>query len=77
MKKCITLKLLILLSIVLILNNIIYLESKAALRGGAAKVNITPPVGIWLSGYGSRDKPSDAIEDELYAKAIVLDDRQN
>ncbi|MFH1717498.1 MAG: neutral/alkaline non-lysosomal ceramidase N-terminal domain-containing protein, partial [Planctomycetota bacterium] len=46
----------------------------AALKGGCGKVNITPPIGVWLSGYGGRDKPSDDIEDELYAKALVLDD---
>ncbi|MHC4752845.1 MAG: hypothetical protein ACYTFW_23620 [Planctomycetota bacterium] len=40
---------------------------RAALKGGSARVNITPPVGVWLSGYGSRDKPSDDIVDELYA----------
>ena len=47
------------------------------MKAGVAVVNITPPVGVWLSGYSSRDKPSDDIEDELYAKALVLDDGQN
>ncbi|MBN1817247.1 MAG: neutral/alkaline non-lysosomal ceramidase N-terminal domain-containing protein [Sedimentisphaerales bacterium] len=46
----------------------------AVVKGGCAKVNITPPVGVWLSGYGSRDKPSDGIADELFARALVLDD---
>lgn len=50
---------------------------RAALKGGCAKVNITPPVGVWLSGYGSRDKPSDDIADELYARALVLNDGNN
>ena len=44
------------------------------LKGGTAKVDITPPVGAWLSGYGSRNKPSEGILDPLYAKALVLDD---
>ncbi|MBN1126008.1 MAG: neutral/alkaline non-lysosomal ceramidase N-terminal domain-containing protein [Sedimentisphaerales bacterium] len=43
----------------------------AILRGGCAKVNITPPVGIWLSGY-PRDRSSDDIADELFARALVL-----
>lgn len=47
--------------------------SRAALKGGCAKVDITPPVGVWLSGYGGRDKPSDDVNDELYARALVLD----
>ena len=40
-------------------------------------MNITPPVGGWLSGYGGRDKPSEGVVDELYARALVLDNRSN
>ena len=49
-------------------------SAEGALKGGTAKVNITPPIGAWLSGYGSRNKPSEGILDPLYAKALVLDD---
>ncbi len=52
-------------------------SARAVLKGGSAKVDITPPVGVWLSGYRHRDKPSIGIEDELYAKALVVDDGQN
>ena len=45
---------------------------EAALKGGCAKVNITSPLGIPL--IGSYGKPSDDILDELYAKALVLND---
>jgi len=48
---------------------------EAALEGGCAKVNITPPLGIPL--IGSYGKPSDDILDELYAKALVLNDGTN
>ena len=48
----------------------------AALKGACAQVNITPPAGVWLSGYGSRDRPSDDISDDLYAKVLVLNDGQ-
>jgi hypothetical protein len=41
---------------------------------GAAKVNITPPVGTHLGGYGNRQHPSDDIHDELYASAHVFAD---
>ena len=51
--------------------------AEAAVRGGSARINITPPVGVWLSGYGARDKPSDDIQDDLYARALVLDDGTN
>ena len=43
-------------------------------RMGAAKVNITPPVGTHLGGYGNRRQPSDDIHDELYAAAYVFAD---
>ncbi|MGB2864736.1 MAG: neutral/alkaline non-lysosomal ceramidase N-terminal domain-containing protein [Sedimentisphaerales bacterium] len=49
-------------------------SAEGALKGGTAKVDITPPIGAWLSGYGSRNKPSEGILDPLYAKALVLDD---
>ena len=49
--------------------------SRAALQGGCAKVNITPPLGITL--IGSQGKPSDSVMDDLYAKAMVLSDGHN
>jgi neutral ceramidase len=49
--------------------------SQAELKGGCGKVNITPPLGIPL--IGSYGKPSDDILDELYAKALVLNDGNN
>jgi len=48
---------------------------EAALEGGCGKVNITPPLGIPL--IGSYGKPSDDILDELYARALVLNDGTN
>lgn len=53
------------------------LPAQGQLKGGTAKVDITPPIGAWLSGYGSRNKPSEGILDPLYAKALVLDDGQS
>lgn len=41
-------------------------------RAGAAKVDITPPVGCWLEGI-PRDQPSNAIHDPLYARAVVIE----
>ena len=49
-------------------------KTNGRLMGGAAKVNITPPVGGWLSGWEIRDKPSEGIADNLYAKALCLSD---
>jgi neutral ceramidase len=58
------------------LNGVFGSSAKGQLKGGTAKVDITPPIGAWLSGYGSRNKPSEGILDPLYAKALVLDDGQ-
>lgn len=44
------------------------------LKAGVSKVDITPYVGIWLCGFAARQKPSENIHDNLYAKAIVFDD---
>ena len=41
---------------------------------GVAKVNITPELPIWLSGYASRDRPAATTHDELWAKALVIED---
>lgn len=46
------------------------------LRAGAAEVAITPHVGAKLAGY-FQPRKSTGILDELYAKALVLDDGAN
>jgi neutral ceramidase len=72
-KRQILFEAIVLLSVNLICIGVFCPASRAALKGGCAKVDITPPVGVWLSGYGGRDKPSDDVNDELYARALVLD----
>ncbi|MCX7005883.1 MAG: neutral/alkaline non-lysosomal ceramidase N-terminal domain-containing protein, partial [Kiritimatiellaeota bacterium] len=48
----------------------------AEFQAGVARVNITPPVPYWLSGYASRTNPATAVRHELFAKALALaDDR--
>lgn len=42
-------------------------------QAGAARSDITPPVGLPMWGYGDRhDKPSEGVLDALYADAVVL-----
>ncbi|MHC4542151.1 MAG: neutral/alkaline non-lysosomal ceramidase N-terminal domain-containing protein [Planctomycetota bacterium] len=50
-------------------------SAAAELKGGCAKVNITPPLGIPL--IGSKGQPSDDVLDELHARSLVLDDGAN
>jgi neutral ceramidase len=37
-------------------------------------VNISPELPIWLSGYGGRNKPAATKHDDLWAKALVIED---
>src|SRR5262245_8982029 len=41
---------------------------------GIARTDITPAEPIWLSGYGSRNKPSEGIDGKLFAKALAIED---
>ena len=41
---------------------------------GAASVVITPDGPIWMAGYSSRDQPSQAVSQDLYAKILVVQD---
>src|SRR5262245_15628290 len=42
-------------------------------KAGAAKVDITPPIGFPMWGYGARhDRPSEGVLDSLRARALVL-----
>ena len=44
-----------------------------ALRAAAASVDITPPPGGMMDGYGSRLTPSQGVHDPLFARVLVLD----
>jgi neutral ceramidase len=45
------------------------------LHAGLARVEITPPLGTRLAGYGVKERPAEAVHDPLYATAVVF--RQN
>src|SRR5439155_22372594 len=42
---------------------------------GLAQVKITPERPVPMSGYASRNKLSEGVATDLYAKAMVLEDR--
>ncbi len=43
-------------------------------KAGLARVLITPQKPLWMAGYASRTKPSEGIAQDLYAKALALED---
>jgi hypothetical protein len=50
-------------------------ENKSATwKAGSAKIVITPEKLMWMSGYGSRDKPAEGKLHDLWAKALALED---
>lgn len=46
----------------------------AAWKAGAAKVSITPGESIWMAGFASRTKPSEGVRQEIWSKALALED---
>jgi hypothetical protein len=45
----------------------------ASLHAGAARLVVTPPLGVSLAG-SYHDRRADALHDDLYARALVIDD---
>lgn len=43
------------------------------LNAGAMHVDITPPIGLAMAGYGGRDRAAEAVREPLQATAIALE----
>jgi neutral ceramidase len=43
-------------------------------KAGVAKQKITPGALMWMAGYGSRNHPATGLLNDLYAKALVVED---
>ncbi|MBX7208485.1 MAG: neutral/alkaline non-lysosomal ceramidase N-terminal domain-containing protein [Verrucomicrobiaceae bacterium] len=43
-------------------------------KAGAASAKITPDGPMWMAGYAARTKPSEGVELDLFAKALVVQD---
>jgi putative membrane-bound dehydrogenase-like protein len=53
--------------------SVVAAELETAWLVGAAKIDITPDEPVRLSGYASRSEPTEAIDDRLSARALVLE----
>ncbi|HYT91518.1 MAG TPA: neutral/alkaline non-lysosomal ceramidase N-terminal domain-containing protein [Gemmataceae bacterium] len=49
--------------------------AKADWKVGLAQIKITPERPVPMSGYGGRTKPFEKVAQDLYVKALVLEDR--
>ena len=43
-------------------------------QAGVATTKITPQKPLWMAGYASRDKPSEGVAQDLFAKALAIRD---
>ncbi|HHW09572.1 MAG TPA: hypothetical protein GXX29_06325, partial [Firmicutes bacterium] len=57
-------------------SNILPQKSPCRWQAGWYQVDITPPLGVWMSGFGLRYKGAEGVLDPLYATAMVFDDGQ-
>ena len=44
-------------------------------KAGVATAKITPQKPMWMAGYGARKKPSEGTTQDLFAKALALEDK--
>lgn len=44
-------------------------------KAGVAKTNITPEEPMWMLGYAARNRPSEGILHDIWAKALVFEDQ--
>ncbi len=45
-----------------------------AWKAGVSRVRITPDVSLWMAGYASRTHPSEGILQDLWSKALAIED---
>ena len=44
-------------------------------KAGVSRVKITPEKAIWQAGYASRDRVSEGVRQDIWAKALALEDK--
>jgi len=50
--------------------------ASADFKAGVARLKITPEKPIWMSGYASRNRPSEGVTQDLWLKALAFEDRK-
>ena len=52
----------------------LFAADQASWKAGTARANITPTQPLWMAGFGSRTKPAEGKEIDLWIKALALED---
>lgn len=50
--------------------------AEPAWKAGTACVKITPDGSMWMAGYAARKKPSEGVAQDLFAKALAIEDEK-
>ncbi len=56
------------------LTEVVHAQESMTWKAGTARVNITPTQSMWMGGYASRDRPSEGVRQDIWAKALALQD---
>jgi neutral ceramidase len=59
----------------LLVNATVCDAQEAEWKVGLASVKITPEQPVFMAGYASRNKPYERVHDDLFAKALLLEDK--
>jgi hypothetical protein len=49
-------------------------DAASGWQAGTGRETITPPAGLWMTGYATRDRPADGAAQELWVKALAVAD---
>lgn len=66
----------ILLAVVALTSAIYGANGSKGWRAGVAKTVITPKESIWMAGYAARNKPSEGVLMDIWAKALAIEDSE-
>ncbi len=50
-------------------------QKKMIWKAGIASINITPTQSMWMAGYASRNHPSEGVRQDVWIKALALEDQ--
>lgn len=65
-----------LLAFTLVFASLVSHAAAAGWKAGASREKITPETPMWMAGYGSRNHPATGHLNDLWAKALVLEDER-
>ena len=49
-------------------------QARSGWKAGCARVCITPQESVWRAGYAFREHPSEGVRQDIWAKALGLED---